>query len=45
MPIGSLISGELIANSSVPVVLAGNGVLLAVLGLYFLLFQRDVAHL
>jgi predicted MFS family arabinose efflux permease len=45
MPIGSLISGELIANSGVPVVLAGNGLLLALLGVYFLIFQKDVARL
>jgi predicted MFS family arabinose efflux permease len=45
MPIGSLISGELIATSSVPVVLAGNGLLLAALGLYFLLFKKEVVRL
>jgi predicted MFS family arabinose efflux permease len=45
MPIGALISGELIGRSSVGTVLAGNGLLLAVLGLYFLLFQRQVARL
>jgi predicted MFS family arabinose efflux permease len=45
MPIGALISGELIAKSSVGVVLAGNGLLLAALGLYFLLFQKRVANL
>jgi predicted MFS family arabinose efflux permease len=45
MPIGSLISGELIATSSVPVVLAGNGLLLAALGLYFLVFKKEVVRL
>jgi predicted MFS family arabinose efflux permease len=45
MPIGSLISGELIATSSVPVVLAGNGLLLALLGLYFLVFKKEVVRL
>jgi predicted MFS family arabinose efflux permease len=45
MPIGALISGELITKSSVPVVLAGNGLLLALLGLYFLLVERRVSRL
>jgi hypothetical protein len=45
MPIGSLISGQLIGGSSVGAVLAVNGVALAILGLYFLLVQRRVAHL
>jgi predicted MFS family arabinose efflux permease len=45
MPIGSLISGQLIGSSSVGAVLAVNGVALAILGLYFLLVQRRVAHL
>jgi predicted MFS family arabinose efflux permease len=45
MPIGSLISGQLIGGSSVGVVLAVNGIALAILGLYFLLVQRRVAHL
>jgi predicted MFS family arabinose efflux permease len=45
MPIGALISGELITKYSVGTVLAGNGVLLAALGLYFLLFQKPVARL
>jgi predicted MFS family arabinose efflux permease len=45
MPIGALISGELISKYSVGTVLAGNGILLALLGLYFLLFQKPVARL
>lgn len=45
MPFGSLISGELVGKSSVGVVLAVNGVALAILGLYFLLMQRRVARL
>ena len=45
MPIGSLISGQLIGGSSVGAVLAINGIALAILGLYFLLVQRRVAHL
>lgn len=45
MPIGSLISGELVGNSSVGTVLFINGVALAILGLYFLFIHRRVAHL
>jgi predicted MFS family arabinose efflux permease len=45
MPIGALISGELISKYSVGAVLAGNGVLLAVLGLYFLVFHKPVVRL
>lgn len=45
MPFGSLISGELIERSSVSVVLAGNGLLLVLLAVYFLLVQRRVARL
>jgi len=45
MPIGSLITGSLIPVFSAPVVLAANGLLLSVLGLYFLLVHRRVASL
>jgi MFS family permease len=45
MPIGSLISGELIGRSSVPIVLSANGILLVLVGVYFLLGQRRVARL
>jgi predicted MFS family arabinose efflux permease len=45
MPIGSLISGQLIGSSSVGAVLAVNGMALAILGLYFLLAERRVARL
>ena len=45
MPIGSLISGEFIGSSSVGTVLVINGIGLSLLGLYFLLVQRRVAHL
>jgi predicted MFS family arabinose efflux permease len=45
MPIGSLISGELVGKSSVGTVLIVNGIALAILGLYFLFVQRRVAHL
>jgi predicted MFS family arabinose efflux permease len=45
MPFGSLIVGALIKQFGAPVVLAWNGVLLAILGLYFLLVQKKVATL
>ena len=45
MPVGSLIVGALVKGYTAPVVLAVNGVLLAVLGCYFLLFHRRVAAL
>ncbi len=45
MPFGSLIAGALIKETSAPAVLAVEGVLLAGLGLYFLLVHRKVASL
>jgi len=45
MPFGSLIVGALVKGFTAPVVLAWNGVLLALLGLYFLIVQRKVATL
>jgi predicted MFS family arabinose efflux permease len=45
MPIGSVICGFLIEKTSVPVVLAANGVLVVLLALYFLLIQRKLAKL
>jgi predicted MFS family arabinose efflux permease len=45
MPLGSVISGLLIKQTSVPVIMAGNGLLLVALALYFLLIQRRVAKL
>jgi len=45
MPFGSLIAGALIKETSAPAVLAVEGVLLAGLGLYFLLMHRKVASL
>jgi predicted MFS family arabinose efflux permease len=45
MPFGSLIVGALVKQFTAPAVLAWNGVLLAILGLYFLLVQRKVATL
>ena len=45
MPIGSLIAGKLITMYSAPAVLAVNGVLLCLIGIYFMFFQRKVAAL
>ena len=44
-PFGSLIVGVLVSKFSAPIVVACNGVLLSILGLYFLLVQRKVATL
>jgi len=44
-PFGSLIVGALVSRFSAPKVVACNGVLLALLGLYFLLVQRKIATL
>ncbi len=45
MPIGSLVAGALIKEFSAPVVIAANGVLLAILGFYFLFIYRRVSNL
>jgi predicted MFS family arabinose efflux permease len=45
MPMGSLISGVLIKSMSAPAIMAGNGVLVVLLGAYFLVVQRKVAKL
>ena len=45
MPFGALISGQLITMSSVGTVLAANGVILFLIAMWFLLFQRRVASL
>jgi len=45
MPFGSLIVGALVRQFTAPVVLSWNGVLLSILGLYFLLVHRKVATL
>jgi hypothetical protein len=45
MPVGSLVVGALIKQFTAPVVLAWNGVLLTILGLYFIFVQRKVATL
>lgn len=45
MPVGSLVVGALVKQFTAPVVLAWNGILLTLLGLYFLLIHRKVATL
>jgi predicted MFS family arabinose efflux permease len=45
VPVGSLVVGALVKQFTAPVVLAWNGVLLTLLGLYFLLIHRKVATL
>ena len=45
MPIGNLITGMLVPIFTAPIVLAVNGTLLFILGLYFLMVQRKVAEL
>ena len=45
MPIGSLVIGSLSKQFTVPVVLTCNGVLLALVGIYFLTVNRKVAAL
>jgi hypothetical protein len=45
MPMGNLITGWLVPMFTAPTVVAVNGVLLLLLGVYFLLVQRRVAAL
>ena len=45
MPMGNLLSGWLVPMFTAPVVLSVNGLLLVLLGLYFLVVQRRVATL
>ena len=45
MPMGSLASGFLIKQTSAPIVMAANGVLVVLLAAYFLLVQRRVLKL
>ncbi len=45
MPLGSVISGFLIKQTSAPLIMAGNGLLVVILALYFLLVQRKVSKL
>lgn len=45
MPFGSLISGKFVEGLGAPLVVACNGVLLSVLGLYYLVSRKKVASL
>ena len=45
MPVGSLVVGALVKQFTAPVVLTWNGILLTILGLYFLVIHRKVATL
>ena len=45
MPMGNLLTGWLVPRFTAPVVLTVNGLLLVLLGLYFMLVQRKVAAL
>jgi len=45
MPMGNLLTGKLVRMYSAPPVLAANGLLLVLVGLYFLVVQRRVAAL
>lgn len=45
MPLGSVICGYLIKQTSAPVIMAGNGVLVVLLALYFLLVQKKLTKL
>ncbi len=45
MPLGSLFSGLLIKQTSAPAIMAGNGILVALLAVYFLLAGRKLRQL
>jgi predicted MFS family arabinose efflux permease len=45
MPMGNLLTGQLVPHFTAPIVLSVNGMLLVGLGLYFMLVQRRVAAL
>lgn len=45
MPIGSIVCGILIKETSAPAIIAGTGALVCLLALYFLTANRDVANL
>jgi predicted MFS family arabinose efflux permease len=45
MPIGSLLTGLLIKQTSAPAIMVGNGFLVILLAMYFLLLQRRLAKL
>ena len=45
MPLGSVVSGLLIKQSSAPAIMAGNGLLMIVLAMYFLVLQGKLSKL
>jgi predicted MFS family arabinose efflux permease len=45
MPLGSLLSGLLIKQASAPAIMSGNGILVVLLALFFLLSGRKVLKL
>jgi predicted MFS family arabinose efflux permease len=45
MPLGSVICGYLIKQTSVPLIMTGNGVLVVLLAVYFLLMQKKLTKL
>ncbi len=45
MPIGSLVCGYLIKETSAPVIMIGNGVLVVVLAIYYIAFERKLMKL
>jgi predicted MFS family arabinose efflux permease len=45
MPFGSLVSGLLIKETSAPVIMVANAVLVIALALYFIIFQRKILKL
>jgi predicted MFS family arabinose efflux permease len=45
MPFGSLISGKFVEGWGAPIVIGVNGLLMGVLGLYFLIVRKKVARL
>jgi predicted MFS family arabinose efflux permease len=45
MPLGSLICGYLIKQTSVPLIMTANGVLVVLLAVYFLLMQKKLTKL
>ena len=45
MPVGSLVTGALIPKFTAPVVLTCDGVLLVLLGAYFLVTRRKIASM
>ena len=45
MPIGSLLCGYLIKQTSAPVIMIGNGILVVALSIYFIIFERKLMKL